>query len=547
MTLRETEPSVMDAGGHTVAGDHARNAPDQSASRIAVDDHKEAAGAGIAPIAHLMPKELAGDPTQSEPALYDEQPLRAPRARGAARKTSATRTPNGGSTLSEPAIQELITSDVRAARGGGQSISDTRSTSAAATLSDRANAELGTSKRVPGQDGGHPGSEHLSTPAAVHLSEPACVAVKAAKKPRARGSAPTARGTPPLSGAPNPSDPANVPVLAIERPLDRGGGLGSSDSQSGYAPAKKTRPAKQAPMPVVAVLDGGGGLSRNDAHTGTAVAKKSRKPKSPLRPKVVAATEGDGHAPLEPHSSTAVATIVDLWRQRQQLKKAVGGLNLQAMSVCRRYLGGDKEAAQKAWSAIQKGKGDPDLASIVQPYRLMMGPGEEAAHLLEKQLCKLVRTQPIWAWANDVRGLGELSVAGLIGEASGNPGDYKSVSALWKRMGLAVIGGERQRRVAGAEQALLHGYAPQRRAFAYVISCNLMKSQGSEGKYRAVYDRRKAYELERQVEVKGVMEPVTKAHAHNRALRVMVKELLKDAWAADRKLRRIADVEAMAA
>ena len=56
--------------------------------------------------------------------------------------------------------------------------------------------------------------------------------------------------------------------------------------------------------------------------------------------------------------------------------------------------------------------------------------------------------------------------------------------------------------------------------------------------YRALYDRRKAYELEREI---------PKAHAHNRALRVMVKELLKDAWVADRRLRKIAAGEAPAA
>lgn len=234
---------------------------------------------------------------------------------------------------------------------------------------------------------------------------------------------------------------------------------------------------------------------------------------------------------LEAQCSYAVATIVDLWRQRCAIQRTAISVSLQAQAMCRRVLG-DKEAARKEWSLIQKGKGtNPDLAMVVEPYRQMVDMAEAHAKGLEKQLTKLVRKLPLWAWAKDVRGLGELSVAGIIGGASGNPGDYKSVSALWKRFGLAVIEGQRQRRVSDPELALIHGYAPERRAFAYVVACNLMKSQGSEGPYRALYDRRKAYEMEERA------DPVPKAHAHNRALRVMVKELLKDVFLMDRRLR----------
>lgn len=257
-----------------------------------------------------------------------------------------------------------------------------------------------------------------------------------------------------------------------------------------------------------------------------------------MDPKTALPDGGDGLQHSAAQAQHAVAAIVDLWRQRVDLKRAAGRLNLQALATCRRILQGDKEAAQKAWSLIQKGQGDDTLATIVEPYRQAMVGLEASAHALEKQLTKLVRKHPLWAWAAGVRGLGEVSLAGLIGEASGNLGDYRSVSALWKRMGLAVIDGGRQRRVGDAEGALRHGYAPQRRAFAYVVSCNLMKSQKAEDEYRRVYDRRKAYELEREI---------PKAHAHNRALRVMVKELLKDAWAADRRLRNIAAGEALAA
>lgn len=546
MTLREIEPSVMDAGGQTTAEDHRLRAPDQSAGHNSDGDRYENAGAGIA---HSQVADLpwVGDPTPSEPAMMSVTSSPRSRARGAARKASVIHHAPGGSNLSDQPNVVAKTAHLLANPDGGPSARDPQGSVAAVTPFDWALTEPNALQAVPGQDGGHPGSEDLSTPAAIHLSEPAARALKTKAVVRARGSAHTARGAPPLPGAPNLSDPANVPVYPIVRTPERGGGLGSSVSQSGYAPAKKSRRAVHAAQPISDLPDEGDGQPRNEDQPPTAVAKKSRKPKALLRPKVVVVSEGDGQLIADTPTSSAVATIVDLWRQRQQLRKTQASLGLQAQAMCRRYVAGDKEAAQKAWAAIQKGKGDPDLAMIVQPYIEGGAPFERNAHLLEKQLAKLVRTLPIWTWAKDVRGLGELSVAGLVGEASGNIGDFKSVSAVWKRMGLAVIGGERQRRVATAEAALLHGYAPQRRAFAYVISCNLMKSQGSEGKYRAIYDRRKAYELAREIEVKGVMEPLTKAHAHNRALRVMVKEMLKDMWAADRRLRRIADEEALAA
>lgn len=105
-------------------------------------------------------------------------------------------------------------------------------------------------------------------------------------------------------------------------------------------------------------------------------------------------------------------------------------------------------------------------------------------------------------------------------------------------MGLAVIGGQRQRRAADAEEALEHGYNPERRAIAYVLGTELLKAQirnvkdeaGKRtdasvaiGPYGQLYLERKAYELSRDL---------TSAHAHNRAARYMVKRVLRDVYAA---------------
>lgn len=239
-------------------------------------------------------------------------------------------------------------------------------------------------------------------------------------------------------------------------------------------------------------------------------------------PKCMPRDRGDGQVEDVSHPAAAVATVVDLWRQRVDLRRAEGRLNLQALAVCRRANDGDKALAQKAWAAIQAGReADPALATVTEPYRQAMAGLNASATALEKELGRMVRPLALAAWGRGVRGLGELSIAGLIGEAAALPSHYKSVSAVWKRFGLAVIDGGRQRRVADADAALRHGYAPQRRAFAYVLSTQLMRSQREGDPYRAIYDARKAYELARDI---------PKAHAHNRALRVMVKALLRDAW-----------------
>lgn len=494
MSLREIEPSAMDAGGRaSVARGQLINAPDP----IAPPDDQ--AGQGIARTTGAN-QFTSGDPTPSEPAVYDVPPKRAPRARGAALQKRETLTMCGGSTSFDRPNVVANPAHLLAGHDGGHPGSASLSSVAAVTPFDRSTELVTPINASTDPDGGHPGNDTPSTSAAVDLSDPA-------------------NGAPKLKTAVR----------------SRGGGRRSTAVHSDRAPAKKSRPAVHAANTELCLPDGGDGHATPGHQARYAVANLCDPTIQDVVHKQVMSDYGGGLVVAGHQPYSAVATIVDLWRQRVDLKRAAQRLNLQALAVCRRANDGDKEAAQKVWGAVQKGRGPNDLSIVVEPYRQATALLEDNANKLEKQLSKLVRTHPLWTWANDVRGLGEVSIAGLIGEASGNPGDYKSVSALWKRFGLAVIEGGRQRKVTDAAQALLHGYAPQRRAFAYVVSCNLMKSQKAGDRYRSVYDRRKAYELERGI---------PKAHAHNRALRVMVKELMKDAWAADRRLRNRTEIAA---
>ena len=221
--------------------------------------------------------------------------------------------------------------------------------------------------------------------------------------------------------------------------------------------------------------------------------------------------------------------LIEQWRQRQDIRRAENRLNLQCQAICRRASGGDKETAAKLWGQIKKDQcTDIGLLLILEPYRTAMAHLDADAKAIEKDLAKQVRKVPLWCdFGKDVKGLGELSMAGFLGEAGRPVTDYRSVSALWKRFGLAVIGDQRQRRVADAALALEHGYSPQRRSYAYVLATNLLRAQGSDGPYRKIYDARK--------EIEAAKDGITKAHAHNRAMRYMVKELLKHIWVAARK------------
>jgi hypothetical protein len=214
--------------------------------------------------------------------------------------------------------------------------------------------------------------------------------------------------------------------------------------------------------------------------------------------------------------------IGELWGQRQDLLRAKVRLELQCQSICRRMTG-DKEAGGAAWKALQKGEGDLKLAMVLMPYMTALTALEDQKSVVEKALTKAAKVHPLWkSWGADVRGMGPMTFAGLIGEAGDPIEEYRTISGLWKRFGLAVIAGGRQRRVAG-ESALLQGYNPQRRGFAFLIAETLLRKSQEGDYWRTLYADKKSVELE-----KGL----TLAHAHNRAMRHLSKTVLKDAWLA---------------
>lgn len=265
-------------------------------------------------------------------------------------------------------------------------------------------------------------------------------------------------------------------------------------------------------------------------------------------------------------ASGPIDAIVERWRQRMDMMRARQRLELQAQAVCRRVSDGDKTAGGKLWATVKKDAAHP-MRGWLNPFLLAMEPLAASQKDIERELTKLVKELPIYDWAGEVSGLGEVSLAGIVGELAAPASDYRNPSCIWKRMGLAVVNGGRQRRVTGAD-ALEHGYNAERRSLMWNIGGCLMKAQirsdkddkgkkieGSEraiGDLGQVYLDRKRYLNERNdagdfaERAKAIAEAAKKRggkplpansegrlsaiHIHNDAKRYMEKRLLRQLW-----------------
>lgn len=246
-----------------------------------------------------------------------------------------------------------------------------------------------------------------------------------------------------------------------------------------------------------------------------------------------------------------ITYIREGWRKRQDHQRAWIALNNQIKSYCRRAAGvlivkgkpdkGGLARAAAIYDAIMADNpGTWHARAYLTPWLVSRDVFKDIIAATEKGLAPWVARTPAAAWGEATRGVGNVMLAGLIGEA-GDIGAYRNPSCLWKRFGLAVIDGERQRKVLATkldpEKPLRMGYSPSRHAVAWNLGACIFKSQSARidketgevkreaGAYRILYDERKAYELARAPEMKA-------GHAHNRALRYMTKRALRDLWRA---------------
>ena len=166
---------------------------------------------------------------------------------------------------------------------------------------------------------------------------------------------------------------------------------------------------------------------------------------------------------------------------------------------------------------------------------------------VEKEMAKLTRNLPVYDFAKSIRGFGELGLACLVAEAGIPIGDYRTVSGLWKRMGLAVFDGKRQQKCGDKDEAERHGYSPKRRAEVWAFcSDSMFRAQwrgadedagivaGPIGVYGEIYARRRL-RTDPRIEATADLPATdrskwTKGRCHNDARRVMTKALLRDLW-----------------
>lgn len=224
-----------------------------------------------------------------------------------------------------------------------------------------------------------------------------------------------------------------------------------------------------------------------------------------------------------PAPSSSILVIRELARQRTDLLRAWQRLNNQIKAIERRgQPGGDTLELRAA----------PSIAVSAAPALVHCVETTMAARkAVEKQLEKLAKSLPVYAtFTKPTKGLGAGGLALIIGE-TGDLSQYANPAKVWKRMGLAVINGERQRRVAGnADAALLHGYSSHRRQIMWNIGDSMVKVGDT---YRQVYLDRKEYE-------KAKDPDATPMHHHRRAQRYMEKRILRDLWRAWRDLHGVA-------
>lgn len=255
----------------------------------------------------------------------------------------------------------------------------------------------------------------------------------------------------------------------------------------------------------------------------------------------------DQHMSVDP----IIAEIRGFHRTRQDLHRAEKSLTLQIKAIERRYNGSKNVTIENdlpATDTLSDGcllSGDSEneddeevqlsvatqvaddnfiIFAVTKPFvdaRKVLKTERLAA---ERQCQKAAKKLPVWPFVEAINGFGPLGLAQIIGE-TGDLSLYSNPAKVWKRMGLAVIDGRAQRRVAGAD-ALKHGYNPVRRAIMFCIGDSLLKKQNS---YRELYLERKKYEEQK-------VPDGTKMLWHRRAQRYVEKRLLRDLWRAWRDL-----------
>ena len=207
------------------------------------------------------------------------------------------------------------------------------------------------------------------------------------------------------------------------------------------------------------------------------------------------------------------------------------------------------DEAARLYKAAVKGEdvsAYPELDDVAIASAESIAVFERFQRAQEKMMVAALKAIPaIHGWGQSVRGIGEVGLAIVIGEA-GDISRFDNPAKLWKRMGLGLWNGNRQGNPgpkATAEDWTEHGYSARRRSVMWNVGASIIKAQSGEnvGLYRRVYDAKKADYAERveattelPAKVGGRVNPDkwTPLRAHLAAQRYMEKRVLRDLWRA---------------
>lgn len=279
-------------------------------------------------------------------------------------------------------------------------------------------------------------------------------------------------------------------------------------------------------------------------------------------------TESEGQSPCDTHSGHAIASVVALIRathrerefaldQRKRIGNAAAAYVRTQMGWSLAIPEKDREAIRKRAAAVveavAKGKVGPDTAEDAMRFGPVIMASTAAASGWDgiedqttKALEKAAKQLPAYEWVKSVRGFGAVSFARIIGEA-GDISVYSNPAKLWKRMGLAVMSGQRQGNPGKGATAVdwtEHGYSGRRRSISWQMADTLFRAQwrGEKegvpahaiGPYGEDYARKKA-EYAARIEATADLpaaDPAkwTPARADKAARRYMEKAVLRDLW-----------------
>lgn len=180
---------------------------------------------------------------------------------------------------------------------------------------------------------------------------------------------------------------------------------------------------------------------------------------------------------------------------------------------------------------------------------------EQQERVIDRTMAKLVKQHIMADWVETCPGLGYGGFARIVG-VTGSFLNFPNPAKVWKYMGQHVVNGKRPRRERGVqmvkttEEAEGTAFSPQGQVVAHQIGDAIVKL--GHGKYRGLYDKRKAATLARprtgssecpmgqtHKDRSGKVLACVKqnsdgsessGHLHNDAMRIAVKELLKDMW-----------------